>query len=183
VAGALFAINYELATAENLSVQASGTILMIAFLGGIGFFFGPILGAILFTLLQTVLSLHTDLWQLYVGAMFLATVMFFPSGLAGILMMHVSLVRRNGWSGVLGPYLKTVGPATIGMLGVCALVELVFHSRHLVRGGEEMTLFWITFQTSHPAPWLIAAGVATVGLWISKRNAPTLSNVWQATNQ
>ncbi|MFC6639743.1 branched-chain amino acid ABC transporter permease [Sulfitobacter sediminilitoris] len=40
VAGGLFAINYELASAENLSVQASGAILMIAFLGGIGVFGG-----------------------------------------------------------------------------------------------------------------------------------------------
>jgi branched-chain amino acid transport system permease protein len=180
VAGGLFAINYELATVENLSVQASGTILMIAFLGGVGFFYGPILGAVLFTLLQTVLSLHTDLWQLYVGALFLATVMFFPSGLAGVLMMHVTVIRQNGWDGLLGPYFKTVVPAVIGTLGVCALAELVFHSRHLGRGGQEMTLFWITFQTSHPAAWLIAAGVAIVGIWISKRNAPALLDVWQA---
>jgi branched-chain amino acid transport system permease protein len=176
----LFAINYELATAENLSVQASGTILMITFLGGVGYFYGPILGAVLFTLLQTVLSLHTDLWQLYVGAMFVATVMFFPSGLAGTLVMHVSVIRRNGWSGMLGPYLKTVGPALIGTLGMCAMVELVFHSRHLARGGQEMTLFWITFQTDNPAPWVIAVGVAIGGIWVSTRNAPTLTRAWQA---
>lgn len=179
VAGGLFAINYELATAENISVQASGTILMITFLGGIGFFYGPILGAIFFTLLQTVLSLHTDLWQLYVGVLFLATVMFFPSGLAGVLMMHVPVIRQNGMSRLAGPYLKTVGPAVIGTLGICALVELVFHSRHLARGGQEMTLFWITFQTSDPAPWLIAAGVAIVGIWISMRNAPALLDAWR----
>lgn len=179
VAGGLFAINYELATAENLSVQASGTILMIAFLGGIGVFYGPILGAVVFTLLQTVLSLHTDLWQLYVGVLFLATVMFFPSGLAGILGMHASVLRQNGWSAVLGPYVRTVAPALIGTLGLCALIELVFHSRHLARGGQEMTLFWITFQTSNPAPWAIAGCVAIAGIWISKRNAPALMRVWQ----
>jgi len=180
VAGGLFAINYELATAENLSVQASGTILMIAFLGGIGVFYGPILGAVVFTLLQTVLSLHTDLWQLYVGVLFLAAVMFFPSGLAGVLIMHLSVIGQNRWVGLIGPYFKTVGPAVIGTLGVCGLVELVFHSRHLARGGQEMTLFWITFHTSNPAPWLIAAGVAIIGIWISKRNAPALSTAWLA---
>jgi branched-chain amino acid transport system permease protein len=183
VAGGLFAINYELATAENLSVQASGTILMIAFLGGIGFFFGPILGAVLFTLLQSVLSLHTDLWQLYVGVLFLAAVMFFPSGLAGVLMMHISAVRQNGLSELFGPYFKTVGPALIGTLGVCALIELVFHSRHLARGGQEMTLFWITFQTSHPAPWVIAAFVALAGIWVCKRNAPRLSILWRPSHK
>jgi branched-chain amino acid transport system permease protein len=182
VAGGLFAINYELATAENLSVQASGTVLMIAFLGGIGFFFGPILGAILFTLLQTVLSLHTDLWQLYVGVLFLATVMFFPSGLAGVLMMHVPVIRQGHLRILIGPYLSAVLPAVIGTLGVCAFVELLFHSRHIANGGQEMTLFWITFQTTNPAPWLIAAGVAVLGIWISKRNAPALTSAWHAAH-
>ncbi len=180
VAGGLFALNYELATAENLSVEDSGTILMIAFLGGIGVFYGPILGAVLFTLLQTVLSLHTDLWQLYVGVLFLATVMFFPSGLAGVLMMHGAAIRQLGWTRLRSPYVRTVVPAVIGTLGLCALVELVFHSRHIARGGQEMTLFWITFQTSNPAPWVIAAGVAIAGIWISKRNVPDLREVWQA---
>lgn len=180
VAGGLFAINYELATAENLSVQASGTILMIAFLGGVGVFSGPILGAILFTLLETVLSLHTDLWQLYVGVLFLATVMFFPSGLAGVLMMHEAVLRRHGWHLVWKPYFKTVAPAVVGIAGLCAFTELVFHSRHIARGGQEMTLFWITFQTSNPAPWILAGAVAIVGIWISRRNAPALMHVWQA---
>ena len=45
VAGGLFAICYEITTVENLDVQASGTILMIAFLGGVGYFAGPIIGA------------------------------------------------------------------------------------------------------------------------------------------
>ncbi|WP_299414808.1 branched-chain amino acid ABC transporter permease [uncultured Sulfitobacter sp.] len=183
VAGGLFAINYELATADNLTVQASGTILMIAFLGGIGIFFGPILGAVVFTLLQTVLSLHTDLWQLYVGVLFLATVMFFPTGLAGVLMLHVSVMRRQGAGRLAVPYLKTVAPALVGVMGAIALVELVFHSRHIARGGEEMTLFWITFHTSSPAPWMLAVVLALVGVWGAKRNAPALIHVWQTVEQ
>ncbi|NNE52072.1 MAG: branched-chain amino acid ABC transporter permease [Sulfitobacter sp.] len=178
VAGGLFAINYEIATAENLSVQASGVILMITFLGGIGFFFGPILGAILFTTLQTVLSLHTDLWQLYVGVLFLATVMFFPSGLAGILMIHVPVIRNGHLRDLVWPYVRVVLPAVIGTLGLCALVELIFHSRHIVGGGQEMTLFWVTFHKANPGPWVIAAGVAFAGIWTSKRNAPALTAAW-----
>ena len=183
VAGALFAINYEIATAENLSVHASGIVLMIAFLGGVGYFVGPILGAILFTLLQTVLSLYTDLWQLYVGVLFLATVMFFPSGLAGVVMMHVSVIRQGHLGLLVGPYLKVVVPALIGALGLCVLAELVFHSRHIAQGGQDMTLFWISFHSANPAPWLTAAAVAFGGFWISKRNAPALAAAaWQPSN-
>ena len=85
VAGALFAINYEILTEENLNLATSGEILLVTFLGGVGFFFGPIIGAIVFTLLRTVLGLETELWALYVGILFLVTVMYFPGGLAGLL--------------------------------------------------------------------------------------------------
>ena len=53
IAGGLFAINYEILTEENLNLATSGSILLITFLGGVGFFIGPIIGAIVFTLLQS----------------------------------------------------------------------------------------------------------------------------------
>lgn len=180
VAGGLFAINYEIASAENLSVQDSGVILMIAFLGGVGFFFGPILGAVLFTLLQTVLSLHTDLWQLYVGVLFLATVMFFPSGLAGIILMHRPLIRDQGFRFLMVPYLNTVFPALAGTLATCALAELLFHTRNSMSTGPEMSLFWYTVDTTNPLPWLIACSIAIGGFWLSKRNGPKLAAAWHA---
>ncbi|MGB1830439.1 MAG: branched-chain amino acid ABC transporter permease, partial [Paracoccaceae bacterium] len=62
IAGALFAINFEILTEENLNLATSGSILLVTFLGGVGVFFGPIIGAVLFTLLQTVLGLYTELW-------------------------------------------------------------------------------------------------------------------------
>ena len=95
IAGALFAINYEILTEENLNTASSGVILLVTFLGGVGFFFGPILGAIVFTLVQTVLSLQTELWAFYAGMLFVATVMFFPGGLAGLIMMHVPAMRHG----------------------------------------------------------------------------------------
>ena len=61
IAGALFAINFEILTEENLNLATSGSILLITFLGGVGFFVGPVIGAVVFTLLQTVLSLYTEI--------------------------------------------------------------------------------------------------------------------------
>ena len=65
IAGALFAINFEILTEENLSMGMSFNILLATYIGGIGFFIGPVVGAVGFTLLQTVLGLQTDLWALY----------------------------------------------------------------------------------------------------------------------
>lgn len=182
IAGGLFAINYEIVTEENLNTASSGVILLVTFLGGVGFFFGPIIGAIVFTLVQTVLSLQTELWAFYAGSLFLATVMFFPGGLAGLLMMHVPVFKLGKARLLIEPYFKTLLPAAIGILGLCALVEMTFHFRHATKGDNEMTLFWTTFDSHTVLPWLIALAVTAVGLAIAKRTAPALKEAWSDAN-
>ena len=182
IAGGLFAINYEIVTGENLSLTQSGAILLITFLGGVGFFFGPIIGAIVFTLLQSVLSLQTEIWQLYVGALFVATVLFFPGGLAGVLMMHVPAWKLGKLHTLIVPYIKTVIPAGIGLLGLSALLELVFHVRHAVEGDTEITLFWTVFDTHSVLPWALALIAAAGGFWIARMTASDLRSAWHRAN-
>ncbi|MFT7594191.1 MAG: branched-chain amino acid transport system permease protein [Paracoccaceae bacterium] len=178
IAGGLFAINYEILSAENLNLGLSGEILLITFLGGVGFFFGPILGAIVFTLLQTVLSLQTELWQLYVGALFVLTVMYFPGGLAGILMMHSPAVVTGKLGSLVVPYVKTLVPAIVGVLGLAGFMEIVFHQRHAAVGEEEMTLFWMTFNSHGLIPVIIPLLIAAAGFWLAKRTAPDMAAAW-----
>ncbi|MEP1765159.1 MAG: branched-chain amino acid ABC transporter permease [Sulfitobacter sp.] len=182
VSGGLFAINYEILTEENLNTASSGVILLVTFLGGVGFFFGPIIGAVVFTLVQTVLSLQTELWAFYAGALFVATVMFFPGGLAGLLMMHVPAFKLGKARLLIMPYLKTLLPAAIGLLGLCALVEMVFHYRHAATGDHEMTLFWTTFNSHSILPWLVAGGIAVIGLGIARVTTPSLKDAWEEAN-
>ena len=182
VAGGLFAINYEILTEENLNTASSGVILLVTFLGGVGFFFGPIIGAIAFTLLQTVLSLQTELWAFYAGTLFVATVMFFPGGLAGLLMMHVPAFKLGKAGKLVVPYIKTLIPAAIGILGLSALVEMVFHYRHAATGDNEMTLFWTTFDSHTILPWIIAIAVTAIGFGIMRATTPALKEAWNEAN-
>ncbi len=182
IAGGLFAINYEIVTEENLNTASSGVILLVTFLGGVGFFFGPVIGAIAFTLLQTVLSLQTDLWAFYAGVLFLATVMFFPGGLAGLLMMHVPAIRMGKASKLVVPYITTLIPALIGILGLSALVEMTFHVRHSSVGDEEMTVFWTTFDSHDVLPWAVAIGVTVVAFGVMRMMLPTLRAAWADAN-
>jgi len=182
IAGGLFAINYEILTEENLNTTSSGVILLVTFLGGVGFFFGPIIGAVVFTLVQTVLSLQTELWAFYAGSLFLATVMFFPGGLAGLIMMHVPVFKLGKAGHLVMPYLKTLIPAAIGILGLAALVEMTFHFRHAATGDNEMTLFWTAFDTHSLLPWLIAGAVTIIGLGIARATAPDLKEAWNEAN-
>jgi branched-chain amino acid transport system permease protein len=182
IAGGLFAINYEILTEENLNTASSGVILLVTFLGGVGFFFGPIIGAIVFTLVQTVLSLQTELWAFYAGTLFVATVMFFPGGLAGLMMMHVPVFKLGKARLLILPYLKTLLPAAIGTLALCALVEMTFHVRHAASGDHEMTLFWTTFDSHTALPWIVAIAIAVVGLGIARMTAPALRDAWNEAN-
>ncbi len=182
IAGGLFAINYEILTEENLNLATSGAILLVTFLGGVGFFFGPIIGAIVFTLLGTVLSLHTELWQLYVGILFVATVMYFPGGLAGVLMMHVPPFALGKARLLAMPYVKTLIPALVGILAAACFVEIMFHARHASVGDVTMTLFGVTFNHTNILPWLLTGGVALVCFWLVRRGAPELAEAWHDAN-
>ena len=146
IAGGLFAINFEILTELNLNLNASFTVLLATYIGGVGFFLGPIVGAILFTLLQTVIGLKTDLWALYTGIVFILTVMFLPAGLTGFFAMHLVPWHLGRFGMLLKPYAKIFLPALMFVIGAVGLTELVNHSRH---HGDEvlMTLFWVEFNT------------------------------------
>ena len=50
IAGGMYALNFEIATAEVVGAGRSGAYLLFTFLGGATFFFGPIIGAVLMVL-------------------------------------------------------------------------------------------------------------------------------------
>lgn len=178
VAGALFAVNYEILTEENLNLVTSGQILLVTFLGGVGFFVGPVIGAVVFTLLQTVLSLESEIWQLYVGALFVATVMFFPQGLTGLIAMHGTPWRLGRMGVLIGPYVKTLLPAVIGLLACAGMLEMIFHVREMSADDEMMGLFFMEVDSTGLVPWGVSAVVAIAGLWTAARNAPELREAW-----
>ena len=65
---------------------------------------GAVLGAIVLTWLQVNLSDYTTAWQLYLGLFFMAIVLYAPGGLAGLIMMHVPMLRTRAFAGVLRSY-------------------------------------------------------------------------------
>ena len=182
IAGGLFAINFEILTEENLNLATSGSILLITFLGGVGFFVGPIIGAIVFTLLQTVLSLYTEIWQLYLGTLFLLTVMFFPFGLTGLIAIHIRPYKLGKISELFNPYLRMAGPAIVCVLSLAALLEISFHAKHTAVGEEHMSLFGIGFNSHAVLPWVIIVSLVAMSGWLVRRLAPGVKEAWDNAN-
>ena len=84
VAGSLFALYNRGMYTESAFWTESAQVLIMALLGGIHFFFGPALGALVLYLLDVTISQYTQYWPAVLGAILLAIVMFFPEGLAGL---------------------------------------------------------------------------------------------------
>ena len=177
IAGGLFAINFEILTELNLNLNASFTVLLATYIGGVGFFLGPIVGAILFTLLQTVIGLKTDLWALYTGIVFILTVMFLPAGLTGFFAMHLIPWHLGRFGMLLKPYAKIFLPALMFVIGAVGLTELVNHSRH---HGDEvlMSLFWVEFNTKSAVPYIVLVLLTAVGFWFSRLFAREVKEAW-----
>jgi len=89
LAGALQALHLSIVPIEILHYDTSGIVVMIALLGGMGTFFGPMIGAAAFLLLENLVSVWTVHWQLIVGAIFMICVLFFPAGI------WVTLISRG----------------------------------------------------------------------------------------
>jgi branched-chain amino acid transport system permease protein len=86
LAGALQALHLSIVPIEIMHYDTSGIVVMIALLGGMGTFFGPMIGAAVFLLLENLVSVWTVHWQLVVGAVFMICVLFFPGGIWGTLI-------------------------------------------------------------------------------------------------
>jgi branched-chain amino acid transport system permease protein len=89
LAGALYAIHLSIVPIETLHYFTSAVVLMMTLLGGMGTFFGPFLGALLYLLLQDVVTVVTVHWQLVVGTLFVLLILFFPRGVWGSLVQWV----------------------------------------------------------------------------------------------
>jgi branched-chain amino acid transport system permease protein len=84
-AGALYALVNNFADPLGLHYSQSGNFVIMAVMGGMRSFWGPLLGAAVFVVLQDYLSSVTVNWMSFVGLLFVLVVLFFPRGLLGVI--------------------------------------------------------------------------------------------------
>jgi branched-chain amino acid transport system permease protein len=85
LAGALFALLNNFIDPRALRWDQSGNFVIMAVLGGMRSFWGPLVGAGVFVLLQDLISTRTQSWMSFVGAFFVLVVLFFPRGVLGFV--------------------------------------------------------------------------------------------------
>jgi branched-chain amino acid transport system permease protein len=85
LAGTLYALLQNFTDPRALRWDQSGNFVIMAVLGGMRSFWGPLIGAFIFVVLQDYVSSHTENWMSVIGIFFMLVVLFFPRGVLGIL--------------------------------------------------------------------------------------------------
>ncbi|MDE8343330.1 MAG: branched-chain amino acid ABC transporter permease [Acidocella sp.] len=83
LAGSLDALLDNFTSPDNLRYTLSGNLLIICVLGGMRNFWGPLIGAFIFVLVQDYISSITQNWMTVIGLIFVLSVIFFPLGVMG----------------------------------------------------------------------------------------------------
>ena len=179
VAGGLAALNDEIVTSGNMGPDASGGVLLMTFIGGIGTFWGPVVGAILITFLSVALSTVTDAWQLYSGLLFVAMVVWAPGGLSGIILAHAPLVRAGRLGRVVPGYLMCLPGLVLAVAGTVGLAELAFRLQAVRNGASPRPVFGIPVDPASVLPWLVALALLLAGALLLRRTAPPARAAWQ----
>ena len=116
VAGALYVPQVGIITPAKIGVLPSIEMVVWVAAGGRGTLLGAIGGAIGVNWIQSWLTTsYPDLWLLFLGALFMGVVLFFPGGVAGALArVGGRLSRRRPATSVTVP---PVGPAPFQSIG------------------------------------------------------------------
>ena len=89
LAGTLYALLSNFTDPRSLHWTVSGNFVIMAVLGGMRSFWGPLVGAAIFVVLQDYVSSHTENWMSFIGLFFVLVVTFFPRGIMGIVKRRV----------------------------------------------------------------------------------------------
>ncbi len=90
LAGTLYALLNNFTDPRALRWDLSGNFVIMAVLGGMRSFWGPLIGAAIFVVLQDYVSSQTENWMSFIGLFFVLVVLFFPRGVLGIIKRKVA---------------------------------------------------------------------------------------------
>jgi branched-chain amino acid transport system permease protein len=164
ISGGLAALNFEIVTAEVVGAARSGVYLLFTFLGGSTVFFGPIIGAVLMVLVFVLLSEFTKAWLLYLGLTFLFMVMYAPGGIASLIIANWHVAKHGKWKILWAIYLALTVTGLVGLAGVGAVLEMVYHRQLNASMGAELHYLGVSLDAGSIGSWLGAWLCMVLGL-------------------
>lgn len=163
LAGGLFVITDEQVNDEVVGQLQSGAVLLGTYIGGIGYFIGPIVGAALVTILESSLSSYTEAWVLYFGLLFIGIVMFAPMGIVGVIHQQYLTWKAGGWKGNGGIRIYLLLAGLVGIFGLICVIELSYHYFRSWDPSAPFVLMGITVDATNVLPWAVSFAIAIIG--------------------
>jgi branched-chain amino acid transport system permease protein len=163
VSGGLSAINLESVGSGAVHAAASGGVLLAAFMGGALFFFGPILGALVFVFFAFALSEYTPAWHLYLGVFFVLLVMYAPGGLSSLILLNLRVAKFGRFGRLRDPYVGVLGTGLALAAGVVLLIEMTYHVTLGIGTSPRVRVFGFDFDTGRGESWVFAAALLLAG--------------------
>ncbi len=163
MAGGMYALSFEIATAEVVGSMRSGAYLLFTFLGGATFFFGPIIGAVLMVVASVLLSELTKAWLLYLGLVFMVMLMYAPGGIASLIMMNVRVAVFGKLRRLLGWYAALAVTGAVMFAGVATLIEMIYRLQLEASSGPLLKFIGVELNVQRPSNWFGAAAIALLG--------------------
>lgn len=183
LAGGLAALTYEIVTAESLGGNTSATVLLATYVGGIGFFFGPIIGAVLITLLQTAMGGVTQAWPFYFGTFFLIIVLYAPGGIASLVMLHKRLWETGQIGRMVPIYARMSIPTLLGFAGTVMLVEMGYHLSETADASEPMNLLGVQVVPGSLMPWMVGVVLLLAAFFLWRWSWNAAAPRWKAVSE
>ena len=178
VSGGMYALNFEIATAEVVGAGRSGAYLLFTFLGGATFFFGPIIGAVLMVVAFVLLSEFTKAWLLYLGLSFLFMVMYAPGGIASLIMMNLRVAAFGKLRRLWTAYLALGATGLVVLLGAAAVIEMVYHLQLNEALGPNVKFLGATINARRADAWFGAAFVLLTGIALFEATRRRFAHEW-----
>jgi branched-chain amino acid transport system permease protein len=182
ISGALSCVNFEIVSAENVSAIRSGGVLLATFIGGIPFFFGPVIGSVIFIFFVAALSGFTKAWLLYLGLFFCLMVLYAPGGVASLVLMQIGLIRAGRFGRMLLPYGLAALAGLLALGGVIGLVESVYRLSD-VTSDPQMELFGLALNARDPAVYAGSALLLGAGVLAMRHVAKMVAARWDEVKQ
>jgi len=95
LAGALYGIFNRGVFADYVFWSKSAEVMIMTILGGMGYFWGPPVGAFALVWLNQEITDYTQYWPFVLGVILLVLLFVFPGGIVGGLVAGFRLVRRH----------------------------------------------------------------------------------------
>jgi len=188
VAGGLQAISNETANYVLFASAVSAQVVLYTFVGGATIFFGPVVGAVIFTLFAYLVSDITHSWLLYQGLIFVLVMLYAPNGLGGMIHQHLRHREHLDWSRLAPPYAVTALGGALVTAAAVFLIEtlaVLFSREYEVArrdaggGFPGYEVFGLDWSPLSPLPWLIPLTLFAAGLWLILRARQPITLLWQ----